>query len=61
MNTGGYVNGKFLEEAGHMTVRQAVLAAAAAVLLLPGPAGAQGTTGQPAESAPTFRSSVDVV
>lgn len=44
-----------------MTVRQAVLAAAAAVLLLPGPAGAQGTTGQPAESAPTFRSSVDVV
>ena len=44
-----------------MTVRQTVLAAAAAVLLLPGPAGAQGSSGQPEEPAPTFRSSVDVV
>lgn len=44
-----------------MTVRQAVLAAAATVLLLPEPAGAQGTSGQPPEPAPTFRSSVDVV
>jgi Ca-activated chloride channel family protein len=44
-----------------MTVRQTVLAAAAAVLLLPGPAGAQGSSGQPADPAPTFRSSVDVV
>ena len=44
-----------------MTVRQTVLAAAAAMLLLPGPAGAQGSSGQPADPAPTFRSSVDVV
>jgi VWFA-related protein len=44
-----------------MTARRAALAAAAAVLLLPGQAGAQGTSGQPPEPAPTFRSSVDLV
>jgi len=44
-----------------MTVRQTVLAAAATMLLLPEPAGAQGTSEQPPDPAPTFRSSVDVV
>lgn len=38
-----------------------VLAAAALGLLLPGLAGAQGTSGQPADPAPTFKSSVDLV
>jgi VWFA-related protein len=42
-------------------MRRAVLAAAAAVLLLPRVAGAQGSTGQPAQPAPKFRSSVDLV
>jgi VWFA-related protein len=41
-------------------MRRAVLAAAAA-LLLPGVAGAQGSSGQPADPAPKFRSSVDLV
>jgi VWFA-related protein len=43
-----------------MAVRGAFLAAAA-VLLLPGLAAAQGSSGQPPEPAPTFRSSVDLV
>jgi VWFA-related protein len=43
-----------------MTVRRAALAAAA-VLLLPGLAGAQGTSAQPTEPAAKFRSSVDLV
>jgi VWFA-related protein len=43
-----------------MAVRRAILVAAA-VLLLPGLAGAQGTSGQPADPAPKFRSSVDLV
>ena len=42
-------------------MRPAVLAAAVAMLLLPGVAGAQATQGQPAEPAPKFRSSVDLV
>ena len=42
-------------------MRPAVLAAAVAMLLLPGVAGAQGTQGQPPEPAPKFRSSVDLV
>lgn len=44
-----------------MAARGPVLAAAALVLLLPGPAGAQGISGQPPDPAPTFRSSVDLV
>ena len=44
-----------------MTARQAAFAAAVAVLLWPGSAGAQGSSGQPSDPAPTFRSSVDVV
>jgi VWFA-related protein len=43
-----------------MSVRRAVLVAAAATLL-PGLAGAQGTSGQPADPTPKFRSSVDLV
>jgi len=43
------------------SMRPAVLAAAVAMLLLPGVAGAQATQGQPAEPAPKFRSSVDLV
>ena len=42
-------------------MRRAVLAAAVAMLLLPGVAGAQGSEGQPAQPAPKFRSSVDLV
>jgi Ca-activated chloride channel homolog len=42
-------------------MRRAVLAAAVAVLLLPRVAGAQGSSGQPPEPAPKFRSSVDLV
>ena len=42
-------------------MRRAVLAAAVAMLLLPGVAGAQATQGQPAEPAPKFRSSIDLV
>jgi Ca-activated chloride channel family protein len=42
-------------------MRRAVLAAAAAMLLLPGVAGAQGSSGQPPEPTPKFRSSVDLV
>jgi VWFA-related protein len=42
-------------------MRRAVLAAAVATLLLPGVAGAQGVQGQPADPAPKFRSSVDLV
>jgi Ca-activated chloride channel family protein len=60
MNIIIYAYGRFFGYSAAMTVRQAVLAAAAAVLLLPGPAGAQGSSGQP-DPAPTFRSSVDVV
>jgi Ca-activated chloride channel family protein len=56
-----YPRGTLFGCSSGMTVRQAVLAAAAAVLLLPGLAGAQGSSGQPADPAPTFRSSVDVV
>lgn len=56
-----YQNGRVFGSGGVMTARRAALAAAAAVLLLPGLAGAQGSSGQPAEPAPTFRSSVDLV
>ena len=42
-------------------MRPAVLAAAVAMLLLPGVAGAQATQGKPPEPAPKFRSSVDLV
>jgi Ca-activated chloride channel family protein len=42
-------------------MRRAVAAAAAALLLLSGQAGAQGTSGQPAQPVPKFRSSVDLV
>jgi VWFA-related protein len=43
-----------------MAVRRAILVAAA-TMLLPGLAGAQGTSGQPVDPAPKFRSSVDLV
>ena len=43
------------------TMRRAVLAAAAALLLLPGVAGAQESSGQQPEPTPKFRSSVDLV
>lgn len=56
-----YQDGRLFGSSRGMTARRAALAAAAAVLLLPGQAGAQGTTGQPPEPAPTFRSSVDLV
>jgi VWFA-related protein len=44
-----------------MTVRRAVLVAAAVTLLLPGPVGAQATAGQQTDPAPKFRSSIDLV
>jgi VWFA-related protein len=46
-----------------MAVRRAILVAAAAtvLLLLPGLAGAQATSGQPPAPAPKFRSAVDLV
>jgi len=55
-----YADGRRIGRAPGMAVRHAALAAAA-MLLLPGLAGAQGSTGQPAEPAPKFRSSVDLV
>lgn len=45
-----------------MALRRSLIAAAAVVLLAPGPVAAQGTTGEPAaERTPTFKSSVDLV
>ena len=55
-----YMNGSILGYRAGMAVRRAILVAAA-TLLLPGLAGAQGTSGQPADPAPKFRSSVDLV
>lgn len=54
-----YRHGRLFGWPQDMSARAAL--AAAALLLLPGLAGAQGTTGQPVEPAPKFRSSVDLV
>ena len=57
-----YTKGTILGYRLDMAVRRAILVAAAAtMLLLPGLAGAQATSGQPAEPAPKFRSAVDLV
>jgi Ca-activated chloride channel family protein len=56
-----YTDGRIFGSALGMTVRQAALAVAVAVLLWSGSAGAQGSSEQPPDPAPTFRSSVDVV
>jgi len=58
----GYTKGTILGYRLDMALRRATLVAAAAtMLLLPGLAGAQATSGQPAEPAPKFRSAVDLV
>ena len=46
-----------------MALRRSLIAAAAVVLLAPGPVAAQGTAGEPAadQKTPTFKSSVDLV
>ena len=45
-----------------MALRRSLIAAAAVVLLAPGPVAAQGTAGEPATGqTPTFKSSVDLV
>lgn len=61
MHSGDYRNGRIFGLWLGMSVRRAILAAAALSLLTAGPAGAQGTTAQPADPAPRFRSSVDLV